>query len=116
MLAFAGKHFVCDFLLQRPYYYRNKGTYGHPGGLLHALEHGVMTVAVLSIFVPAAPVLALGMLDAGFHYHIDWAKMNINAHFGWRADTSDFFWAMLGLDQLLHTLTYALIVWVVIWA
>lgn len=31
------KHFIVDFPLQAfPYQYQNKGTYGHPGGLLHS--------------------------------------------------------------------------------
>ena len=30
------KHALADFYLQTPYQYLNKGTYGHPGGLLHA--------------------------------------------------------------------------------
>ncbi len=40
LLALFTKHFVCDFPLQAfPFMYRNKGTYGHPGGLLHAYIH-----------------------------------------------------------------------------
>ncbi len=31
MTAFIIKHFVADFLLQRPYQLFNKGIYGHPG-------------------------------------------------------------------------------------
>jgi kynureninase len=30
------KHAVADFYLQTPYQYLNKGTYGHPGGFIHA--------------------------------------------------------------------------------
>jgi len=36
------KHFICDFPLQaNPWMYRNKGTYGHAGGLAHSALHGV---------------------------------------------------------------------------
>jgi hypothetical protein len=42
------KHFICDFPLQAfPWIYRNKGTYGHIGGLTHALLHGIGTFTVL---------------------------------------------------------------------
>jgi len=30
------KHFVLDFPLQTKFQWSNKGTYGHPGGLLHS--------------------------------------------------------------------------------
>ena len=30
------KHFICDYPLQTAYQLRNKGTYGHPGGIIHA--------------------------------------------------------------------------------
>jgi hypothetical protein len=40
------------------------------------------------------------------HYHIDWAKMNLNARMGWSANTHEQFWWLLGLDQYLHALTY----------
>ncbi len=37
------KHAVADFFLQTPYQYCNKGTYGHPGGFLHAGIHVALT-------------------------------------------------------------------------
>ncbi len=36
MSGFLCTHFLVDFVLQTPFQYRNKGTYGHAGGLLHA--------------------------------------------------------------------------------
>lgn len=104
-IAFFIKHFVCDFPLQAtPYMYRNKGTYGHPGGILHAGIHGIGTWLILS------PLAAI--IDAVVHYHIDWAKMRLGAHYNLRPDNSEWFWILLGLDQLLHYLTYAgLIIW-----
>ena len=44
--------------------------------------------------------------DTFIHYHIDWAKMNLNARMGWGANTHEQFWWLLGLDQYLHALTY----------
>jgi hypothetical protein len=104
------KHFIVDFPLQVKYQWSNKGTYGHPGGLLHAGLHGVGTWICFLPFSYIAVWLAVA--DAVIHYHIDWAKMNINAKLGFKADTHEEFWWLLGLDQLLHYLTYiGLLVW-----
>jgi hypothetical protein len=110
---FMMKHFIVDFLLQFRYQWSNKGTYGHPGGLLHAGLHGIGTALCLLMF-SWEDILFLALMDAVFHYHIDWAKMNLNARMGWTATTSEYFWWLLGLDQLLHMLTYLAIIALVI--
>jgi hypothetical protein len=33
------KHFIVDFLYQPEYEWRNKGTFGHFGGIRHSLKH-----------------------------------------------------------------------------
>jgi hypothetical protein len=99
------KHFVVDFPLQKPYQWMNKGTYGHPGGILHAGLHGVATYLCFVWYAPLAAVY-LCFIDMLVHYHIDWAKMNINKKYGWKADTHEQFWVLLGVDQYLHALTY----------
>ena len=105
------KHFVVDFLLQGPYQYKNKGTYGHSGGILHAVNHGVATTAI--IWYVAGPVMGIcyGWVDAFVHYHIDWTKMNLCRIYNLKPDNSEKFWWLLGLDQFLHSLTYLVIVW-----
>lgn len=116
VIAFSLKHFVVDYLLQRKYQYSNKGEYGHPGGLLHAGLHGVGTFLLLLPlgYVSFWLAFLMGVLDFVIHYHIDWAKTNINAKKGWGPTTHDEFWILLGLDQLLHVLTYVLIIYIVI--
>lgn len=99
------KHFVVDFLLQNKYQYSNKGIYGHPGGVLHATIHGLATALCFLWYSPEL-FIYLGILDAIIHYHIDWAKVRINARMKWSANTHEQFWWLLGLDQYLHTLTY----------
>ena len=101
------KHTIADFLLQTPYQYKNKGMYGHPGGLIHAGIHGILT---LPAFLVAAPSTALaGAMIIGveifIHYHVDWIKENIVKWRGWTADQHKF-WVALGIDQLAHYLTY----------
>ena len=110
---FMMKHFIVDFLLQFRYQWSNKGTYGHPGGILHAGLHGIGTALCLFMF-SWEDILFLALMDALFHYHIDWAKMNLNARMGWGPTTHEEFWWLLGLDQLLHMLTYLAIIGLVI--
>lgn len=105
------KHFICDFPLQaHPWFHRNKASYGHASGLIHAIIHGCGTYIVLSIFgIKAAWILAA--IDFFMHYHIDWAKLRINQKFDLNADNSEWFWLTLGIDQFMHHLTYFAIIW-----
>jgi hypothetical protein len=99
------KHLIVDFPLQTKFQWSNKGTYGHLGGLVHAALHGFGTWACLAWYAPQA-ALWLSLFDMVIHYHIDWAKMNLNAKMGWGANTHEEFWWLLGLDQFLHAMTY----------
>ena len=100
------KHFVCDYPLQTTYQVTNKGTYGHPAGLLHAGIHAVLTIPVFLIMAPPLPVgIAIVVGEFLVHYHIDWAKQRIMARTGWQAVDSEFWWG-IGADQFLHYLTY----------
>ena len=99
------KHFIIDFPLQGEYQWSNKGTYGHPGGVLHSGLHALGTFASLYWYAPNQALLfAIG--DMFIHYHVDWAKMNLNELFEWKPDTHKEFWILLGFDQYLHALTY----------
>lgn len=106
------KHFIIDFPLQTPYQWMNKGTYGHPGGLLHSGLHGIATFLIFVLFIVTPWALMLGILDMVIHYHVDWAKMNINKKYGWQPDQHPEFWVLLGLDQLAHYLTYVLLIFI----
>ncbi len=112
LLCLFAKHFICDFPLQTsPWMYRNKGIYLHAGGITHAAVHGVGTLLVLTPFVSVTAALQFALLDMLIHYHVDWAKMIIGKRYNLRPDNSDWFWILLGFDQLLHHLTYFLIVY-----
>lgn len=89
--------------------YRNKGTYGHIGGITHAMLHGFGTFTVLYFWL-GIDAWVFAVADTVIHYHIDWAKMNVSVRFNLKADNSEWFWIMLGFDQLLHHLTYFAIV------
>ncbi len=106
LIALQVKHFICDFPLQAfPYQYKNKGTYGHLGGILHSAVHAIGTFCVF-IFIASSLAVALAIADFIIHYHIDWAKMKINSHFKLKPDNSEYFWILLGIDQFFHQLTY----------
>jgi hypothetical protein len=105
------KHAVADFYLQTPYQYLNKGTYGHPGGLVHAGIHVLLTPLVYLVLVPGSLLIA-GAIALGeflLHYHIDWLKEQVVKRNGLTAGDPGF-WHLLGTDQLIHGLTYLAIV------
>jgi hypothetical protein len=102
------KHWIFDFPLQVDYQLKNKGTYGHPGGLIHAGSHSVGTfIAITMVFSFSYWFFAivLALLDFVVHYHVDWIKMRYGCN-----DISDRrFWSHLGLDQMVHQITYIVI-------
>ncbi|MGA8689874.1 MAG: DUF3307 domain-containing protein [Methyloceanibacter sp.] len=105
------KHAVADFYLQTAYQYLNKGTYGHPGGFLHAGIHVALTPLVYLVLAPASLLLAAGIALGEFvlHYHVDWLKEQLTRRNGLTAQDRGF-WLALGTDQLVHSLSYLLIV------
>jgi hypothetical protein len=100
--------------MQTPYQWQNKGTYGHLGGVLHAGLHASATFLILLLFTDAEVAFWLAMFDGVVHYHIDWAKMNINRIKGWKPDTHAEFWTLLGFDQFLHSITYIAIFYILL--
>jgi hypothetical protein len=105
------KHFICDFPLQaNPWMYRNKGTYMHPGGIVHAGIHAIGTLLVLAPFIGSASLM-YALIDMVVHYHIDWAKMNLSQRYNLQPNNSERFWILLGFDQLLHHITYFIIIY-----
>lgn len=106
------KHLVFDFFLQTAYQYRNKGIYGHPGGILHAGLHVFGTAFLFFYITPAAALGTAILLGEYFvHYHIDWSKEQIVRRWHLTAEDAGFWWA-LGVDQFLHGTTYVVIVWI----
>jgi hypothetical protein len=110
------KHFICDYPLQTPYQLLNKGTYGHPGGIIHS---GIHALATAMIFLVVTPTLLLGATimigEFLLHYHTDWAKDQITKGMGVTAKDRAFWWA-IGADQLVHHLSYIVIAGVLVGA
>jgi hypothetical protein len=105
------KHLIFDFFLQTEYQYKNKGIYGHPGGILHAGLHAFGT-SFLFLYVYPGAALAVQILVGEFivHYHIDWTKEQVIKRMKLTTGDAAFWWA-LGVDQFLHGATYIVIAW-----
>jgi hypothetical protein len=108
------KHWYIDFVNQSMEEVNGKGIYGNAHGIMHSLKHGIGTFVVMWLFI-ADPLFAitLGFIDFVLHYHIDWAKININKRWNYTVENPKF-WAWLGADQLAHSLTYLGLVWLVV--
>ena len=113
------KHWVVDSLCQIPYMYKNKGHYGHPGGIMHSLEHGMATYLIILIIPPGGYYLAMiaATFDMVVHYHIDYIKVRLVRYFKCSAMVNGHlevydnkYFHLLILDQCLHFLTYLIIV------
>lgn len=103
------KHWLCDFVWQTPRMIEEKGTYGAKYGVLHSLYHGIGTVVVFAVSGMGF-ALFLGFVDFVFHYHIDWFKMK----YGCKDNTNPKYWHHFGLDQLAHSVTYLIIVGILV--
>jgi hypothetical protein len=109
------KHLVADFILQTAYQAANKGRYGHIAGLTHAFNHALLTPLVFLVVPPSSAGLGLGIVLAEFvwHYHQDWLKDRITHGLGLTPADTGFWWG-IGIDQFVHSVTYLVIVHVLI--
>ena len=105
------KHMLADFVLQTPYQIRNKGTYLHPGGILHAGIHSALSLPVYAIVRADLRVtILLTLAEFLVHYHVDWTKEQVN-RCGQLTQSDATYWWTFGTDQLMHSLTYLAMVW-----
>jgi hypothetical protein len=102
------KHFLADFLWQTNQMVTEKGIYGARYGIYHSLIHSAGTFLAFSWMHPVLGIIT-ALIDFLAHYHIDWAKININNKYHYTPQDSKF-WFWLGLDQLAHQLTYLFLV------
>lgn len=106
MLGFEIKHYLADYALQFQWMIEGKGSFARTGGYAHAAIHAVGTVMVLGAMGVAGWLTgALAVAEFVVHYLLDYAK----AHYGEDISPQERprrYWALYGLDQLLHQLTY----------
>lgn len=131
------KHFLADGPLQSQYQLANKGQFLHWGGLLHAATHAGLTALCLALSIGifsgglaklnamAATIWFIVSLEFCVHYTIDWVKCRLEKTGGWSESTRSesgqrqllikndrFFHAFLA-DQMLHSLTYVAVIFIV---
>ena len=108
------KHFVADYLLQPGWILGGKGDPRKLGGYVHAGIH-VLGTAPVYVFAGIDASLALVLMGAEFciHYVIDYTKIVYSSV---RSDaiSQRRFWALHGVDQLMHHLTYSAILFVIL--
>ena len=109
------KHWYIDFVNQSMEEVHSKGIYGDAAGLWHSGKHAIGTLFCILILTGTnyfSEAFLLACLDFVVHYHVDWAKININKSKNYTVETKEF-WAWLGFDQLMHQLTYLAILYLV---
>jgi hypothetical protein len=102
------KHWYFDFVVQTQEEIQWKGVYLDWRGVKHSVKHGIGTFSVIAL-VDIDLAFILGVLDLLLHYHIDWFKVRVSLGY---KPTDRLFWIWFGSDQLAHSLTYLLIVWI----
>jgi len=102
------KHFLADFVWQTDRMVLEKGIYGARYGIYHSLIQCAGTFLAFAWIHPTLGLVA-AFFDYLAHYHIDWAKININKKYNYTPKDHKF-WFWLGLDQLAHQITYILLV------
>ena len=108
------KHYVADYFMQPGWMLAGKGDMRKPGGYVHAAVHAALTGLVLFICqIPVATVGLVVLAEFVLHYLLDFAKIHYsrNAHVDRQPA---LFWALHGIDQLFHQLTYAAIIYAVL--
>ena len=108
------KHYIADYFLQPGWMLAGKGNLRQPGGYVHAAVHAALTGLVLLVCqVPLAVIGLVIVLEFALHYVLDFAKIHYSR--GAHVDRQPaLFWALHGLDQLFHQLTYAAIIYAVL--
>lgn len=107
------KHCIADYFLQPGWIIAGKGDIFHPGGYAHAGIHAGLSLLVLLAFgTPIALAAALFAAEFVLHYALDYSKIQYSKGVHIDTDPSRF-WALHGIDQLAHQLTYAAMIFAV---
>jgi len=102
-------HTLADYFLQDSDMIRDKREYGLNTAVFHSGIHAAFTFIVLTFFVNSWFAIFLAIGNGLVHYHIDWAKAQIDYKYSLDPDSQGF-WMLHGTDQFAHFLTLALIV------
>ncbi len=110
------KHFIADYTLQWPAMIAGKCHVNRSGGYVHAGIHILLTLLVLLFCNLTAMVIVL-LLACEFvvHYVTDYAKGTYDSNHKLNPNTRQY-WVIHGADQLVHQLTYAAMLAVIIYS
>jgi len=105
------KHVVADLGLQSQLLWgqTHKKKFYPFGGHAHYFHHSTLTFLVSWIFVSWQVALAMAIVDHVAHWHIDYTKHRVNEMIGCSRKDKIWWWTAT-VDQLLHFLTYYLLV------
>ena len=108
------KHFVADYLMQPVWMLSGKGNIFHPGGYAHAAIHAALSLVVLLLAgTPLGLAVALFAGEFVIHYALDYSKIHYSE--GVHMDNRPArFWALHGIDQLAHRLTYVAMIYLAV--
>ena len=84
--------------------------YMHLGSIAHAGVHAVDTLLVLASFLGTLAIM-YAAIDIVVHYHIDWSELSVGKRYDLQPNNSERFWILPSFDQLLHHITYFVIVY-----
>ena len=108
------KHMLADFFLQTRRMLTGRDEYMHMGRMQHAGLHGLFSIVVFLVMgAPLVFLLVVCLVETIVHYHIDWLKGWYSAVKG-HTPMDGAYWRAFGTDQLMHQLTYVVMIWV--WA
>jgi uncharacterized protein DUF3307 len=114
MFLLQTKHLFADFYLQTPRMLRDRSRYIHLGRLQHAGLHAVGSlIAMVLLGVSVSLALIVAVAECVVHFHIDWAKGRWSDYTGHGPDQAGY-WRAFGVDQLLHHVTYLVMIWVIV--
>ncbi|MEX0627208.1 MAG: DUF3307 domain-containing protein [Cucumibacter sp.] len=111
LVGFQLKHFIADYLLQPRWMVQGKGSFAALGGYAHAAIHAACSAIVLLVVsVPVGLILGLCAAEFVIHYFLDFAKIHYTSGIEERREPARY-WGLFGFDQLLHQLTYVVMVY-----
>lgn len=105
------KHYLADYFLQPGWMLAGKGDFFQIGGYAHAGLHAVLSLGILLVMgAPIGLAIAISAAEFVIHYVLDYAKVVYSRDVDIDSRPRRF-WVLHGIDQLLHQLTYLVIVY-----
>jgi hypothetical protein len=111
LVLFQVKHLFADFFMQTPRMLSSRAAYLHMGRVQHAGLHAAFSAVIFVIIgAPLLFVIWICVLEWVVHFHIDFGK-GCHSEKAKHGPYDPGYWRAFGVDQLLHQLTYAGMIW-----